>query len=119
MVTWLPPLASSTETAADGRGEALFARTSRKKDDLASPLRSPHPSFIKMCRARGRAATEAYQGGIYLLTVQVSSHQMGLLLSPLTGWRAEVTDDSIAYLTNHKQDLKEGGSLLTAHLWGI
>lgn len=44
---------------------------------------------------------------------------MGLLLSPLTGWRAEVTDDSIAYLTNHKQDLKEGGSLLTAHLWGI
>lgn len=50
----------------------------------------------------------AYQGGIYLLTVHIISHQIGLLLSPITGWRAEVTDHSIAYLTNHKQDLKEG-----------
>lgn len=61
----------------------------------------------------------AYQGGIYLLTVQIISHQIGLLLSRLTGWRAEVTDHSIAYLSNHKQDLKEGRLLRAAHLWRI
>lgn len=61
----------------------------------------------------------AYQGGIYLLTVQIISHQIGSLLSRLLGWRAEVTDHSIAYLTNHKQDLKDGHLLHTAHLWRL
>lgn len=61
----------------------------------------------------------AYQGGIYLLTVQIISLWIGLLLSRLSGWRAEVTDHSIAYLTNHKQDLKDGRLLHTAHLWRL
>lgn len=65
------------------------------------------------------AAGLAYQGGIYLLTVQTISLWIGLLLSRLSGWRAEVTDHSIAYLTNHKQDLKDGRLLHTAHLWRL
>lgn len=64
------------------------------------PLGRPHQSVIKCLGSVGELQQRpAYQGGIYLLTVQISSHQIGLLFSPITGWRAEVTDHSIAYLT--------------------
>lgn len=64
------------------------------------PLGRPHQSVIKCLGSVGELQQRpAYQGGIYLLTVQIISHQIGLLFSPITGWRAEVTDHSIAYLT--------------------
>lgn len=84
------------------------------------PLGSPHQSVLRCSGPVGELRQRpAYQGGIYLLTVQIVSHQIGSLPSPIPGRRVEVTDRSVAYLTSHKQDLKEGSSLRSAHLGGI
>lgn len=84
------------------------------------PLGSLHQSVIRCSGPVGELRQRpAYQGGIYLLTVQIVSHQIGSLPSPIPGRRVEVTDRSVAYLTSHKQDLKEGSSLRSAHLGGI
>lgn len=113
-----PHLPSSTQTTTNRRGEFAFAGTSGEEAYLPPPPPppgGPHQSVIKMFGVRGRAEPRpAYQGGIYLRTVHIISHQTGLWLSPLAGRRAKVTAHSSAYLTNRKQDLKDGSGLHTA-----
>lgn len=86
----------------------------------SSSLGNPHQSLIKTLRARGRAVAEASLSRWDLFTycpnhftsdwlVALSAHRL----------RAEVTDHPTAYLTNHKQDLKEVRLLHITHLWRI